>query len=159
QAAIGRAVALAKGRPEDALCWAERARESDPSRLEAWVMAVDLLWGLERDDEAVALCAEAAGRFPHLEHKHEALRARLADGIEARRMRAEHARRERQLADRVAAARLALGDGRDPEAAELCREVLAASPARIDALQTAAYALQRLGRLDEALEHYRSLAR
>jgi tetratricopeptide (TPR) repeat protein len=159
QAAIGRARALAKGRPGDALSWAETCRELDPSQAEAWALAVDLLWRLERDDEAVALCAEAAGHFPQLEHKSQLLVARLAERAEARRVREEQALRERELADRLAAARLALGEGRDTEAVDLCREVLAAAPGRIDALQTSAYALQRLGRLVEALEHYRSLAR
>ena len=58
----------------------------------------------------------------------------------------------------MATARLAMGDGRDSEAVDLCREVLSAEPRRVDALQTAAYALQRLGRLDEAIELYESLA-
>src|SRR5690348_8466007 len=46
QAAMGRAQALAKGRPAEALSWAERARELDPSQAEPWSMAVGLLWAM-----------------------------------------------------------------------------------------------------------------
>src|SRR5690348_11499695 len=73
QAAMARAKALSRGRPAEALSWAERARELDPEQAEPWAMAVDLLWGIDRDDEAVALCPEAAGRFPHLGDKQERL--------------------------------------------------------------------------------------
>ena len=69
QAAIARANALAKGRPAEALAWAEQARELEPDRSEPWSMAVDLLWTLERDDEAVALCDEAAAQLSPLRAK------------------------------------------------------------------------------------------
>ena len=116
QAAIARANALAKGRPAEALSWAEQARELEPDRSEPWSMAVDLLWTLERDDEAVALCALAAARFPHFEQKQEVLRSHLPVRAEARRLKAEQARREQELSDKMATARLAMRDGRDSEA-------------------------------------------
>ena len=45
QAAIARAKSLAKTRPGESLDWAERATQIDPSRLESWVMLVDVLLG------------------------------------------------------------------------------------------------------------------
>ena len=70
--AIERARGVASVKRGEALKWAERARELDPSQSEGWLMAIDLLWTMERDDEAVALCAEAVERFPHFRHKHGA---------------------------------------------------------------------------------------
>src|SRR6185312_6736948 len=64
----------------------------------------------------------------------------------------------REMSDRLEQARRAIHDRRDAEAVALCREVLAALPGRLDALQMAGYAAQRLGRVDEALEFYESLA-
>jgi len=105
QAAMGRARAMAKARPEEALSWAERAREPDPAQAEAWSMAVGLPWAPERDEEAVALGAEAAGRFPPLGPKDERNRARLATRTEARRAGEEQARREREMTGRLEEAR------------------------------------------------------
>src|SRR5262249_32764928 len=146
------------GRPAEALPWAERAREIDPAQSEPWSMAIGLLWAMERDEEAVALCAEAAGRFPHLRDKHDRLRAQLLNRVEGRRLREELSRRELETSDRLDEARQALHDQRDADVVALCREVLSAFPGRVDALQMAAYASQRLGRIDEAIELYQSLA-
>src|SRR5262249_7352374 len=101
QAAIARANALAKGRPAEALSWAEQAGELEPDRSEPWSIAVDLLWALERDDEAVALCEEAAGRFPHFVHKQEVLRSHLPARAERRRVKAEQARWDQELSDKM----------------------------------------------------------
>jgi tetratricopeptide (TPR) repeat protein len=157
-AAMSQARSLVQRKQREALNWAQRAREIDPARPEPCEMAVDLLWTMERDEEAIALCAEVAGIFPHLGRKHDALVTQLASRAESRREKAEQARRGREVSDRLAEAKMAVGDRRDEEAIALCREVLAASPDRLEALQMAAYASQRLGRIDEALELYKSLA-
>jgi tetratricopeptide (TPR) repeat protein len=159
KAAMSQARALAKRRPGEALSWAEQAREVDPEQAVAWAVSIDLLWEAARDDEAIALGTEAAGRFPHLGRKLEALRSQVGERAEARRVKAEREQRDREQAERLSAARLAVREQRDDEAVALCREVLAESPDRVDALTMAAYASQRLGRLDEALELYRYLAR
>src|SRR5215218_10082986 len=42
EAALHRARGLKVPRPADALSWAERARQLDPARQEAWTLAIDL---------------------------------------------------------------------------------------------------------------------
>ncbi len=83
RAAMSRARALAQGRTAEALSWAEQARQLEPEDAEAWALAIDLLWAMDRDDEAVALCTEAAGHLPHLGHKLEVLRAQLGERAES----------------------------------------------------------------------------
>ncbi len=157
--AIQRARGMARAKPGEALTWAERARELDPSQSEAWLMAVDLLWTMERDNEAVALCARAVERFPHVRQRHESLCAQVPERAAARRRKAERERRELENSRRMAAARDALKLRRDDRAVEICREILAEEPHRIDVLSMAAAALHRLGRMDESLELYQSLVR
>src|SRR3954470_12883505 len=53
--------------------WAGRARESLPEERPAWELEIGLCWSLERDGEAIALCAEAADRFPELRARHDEL--------------------------------------------------------------------------------------
>lgn len=50
-----------------------------------------------------------------------------------------------------------MDDHRDDEAVAFCREVLALRPRQVEALTIAAFALQRMGRLDEALAMYELL--
>lgn len=69
QAAMTRARTLARSRPGEALEWADRARQIDPSQLEAAVMTIDLSWEVEEDERAIAVCTEAVERFPHLQQK------------------------------------------------------------------------------------------
>ncbi len=54
---------------------------------------------------------------------------------------------------------MALRENRDADAAEVAQSLLIEYPERVDVLQTLAFALHRLGRLDESLEHYLTLAR
>ncbi len=158
QAAITRARAISSTKAETALGWARQARALDPDQLDAWVAEIDLLWQLGRDDEAVALCAEGAGRLPRLQDREAILRAHLPARAEARRERAERARREQEAEERLEQARGALRENRDADAVEIARAVLAELPVRGDALRILAHALHRLGRLEESLEAYQALA-
>ena len=44
-----------------------------PEERQAWELEIDLRWSLDRDDEAIALCAEAADRFPEMRARHDNL--------------------------------------------------------------------------------------
>ena len=76
-----------------------------------------------------------------------------------RRQRAEAAEQEQNVATWLGAARKALDEKRDAEAVALCRQVLLARPDQTDALAIAAFALQRTGELEPALEMYQALCR
>jgi len=158
-AALGQARTLARSQPNEALAWAECARGIDPARVDAWELLVDLNWGWEADEEAILRCGEAAERFPQFRPELDRLRAEQAERAEARRRRAALAHQEHDVNAWVAQARQLLEQRRDPEAIALCRQVLDLRPAHKDALVMAAYALQRVGRLDEALESYEALER
>ncbi len=69
---------LAKKNRSEALEWAERARELDPSRVEAWDLIVALNWDLGNDDGAIARCREAAQRFPEFQSELDRLKAEQA---------------------------------------------------------------------------------
>ncbi len=62
------------------------------------------------------------------------------------------------MAEQIGRARIALDGGRDADAIAVCEEVLTARPRQVEALSISAYAHQRMGRLDEALALYQSLA-
>jgi len=158
-AAVGQARTLAKSRPSEALAWAECARGIDPARVDAWDLLVDLNWGLEEDEAAILRCGEAAVRFPQLRPRLDELRAEQAERAERRRRNAALAHQEHDVNAWVAQARKLLEQSRDPEAIALCRQVLDLRPAHKDALVMAAYALQRVGRLDQALQMYEALER
>jgi tetratricopeptide (TPR) repeat protein len=158
QAAAVRARSMAKNAPRDALAWAERALELDPSRAEVWELVVDLSWSLEQDEQAIARCTEAVGRFPKFQARLDRLRSEQVPRAEARRRRAEEAQQERDVAAWLAQARIALKDHQDAESIVLCQQVLAVRPDHIGALSTAAYAYQRLGQLDGAVDLYEALA-
>jgi tetratricopeptide (TPR) repeat protein len=156
-AAISRAKSLAKSRPGDALVWADRASQIDPSLLEALVMAIDLNWQVEEDDRAIAVCSEAVDRFPQLKHKLERLLSLKDERAEARRIKAEQLEQDRLLSERLHQAKIAMEHRRDAEAIALCQEILAVRPHQSEAMTIAAYAHQRMGQLDEALALYESL--
>ncbi len=157
QAAMTRARTLARSRPGEALEWADRARQIDPSQLEAAVMTIDLSWEVEEDERAIAVCTEAVERFPHLQQKLDRLLVLRTERADARRRKAAQLQQDRDLADRLDQARIAMDDHRDDEAVAFCREVLALRPRQVEALTIAAFALQRMGRLDEALAMYELL--
>lgn len=158
-AAIRQARALSSTRAEEALGWARRARALDPTGLGAWVAEIDLLWQLECDDEAVALCAEGAGRLPRLRDREAILRVQLPARAEARRQQAERVSREQRVQVRLAEARASIRENRDADAVEIARSLLAEFPGQGNALRILAHALHRLGRLEESLETYQTLAR
>ncbi|MFI5459899.1 MAG: tetratricopeptide repeat protein [Isosphaerales bacterium] len=158
-AALGKAHTLAKGQPKDALAWAERAREIDPARVEAWKLVTALNWILEEDEEAIGRCGEAAERFPQFQGELERLQGERKKRAEERRRKAERASQERDIEDWLPQARLAMEGRRDAEAISVCRRILAVRPDHIDALVVMAYAQQRIGQLDEALERYKALER
>ena len=146
KAAMRQARAIVKGKPHEALPWAQRACELDPAQSEAWVLAIDLLWAMERDDEAVALCADAAARFPQLRVKagDPPIPSGTACGRRGER-RPNGLAREQEVSRLMAAARKALDDRRDDRAVEFCRDVLELEPGRIETLSMAASALQSAG--------------
>ena len=80
---------LAEKDPHDALEWAERARELDPSRDEAWNLIVTLNRDLGDDDQAIACCALAAERFPQFQAELGRLRGEQVKRADQERRRAE----------------------------------------------------------------------
>jgi tetratricopeptide (TPR) repeat protein len=157
-AALSKARALANREPGKALAWAERARELDPLQVEAWKLVVALNWELGEDEEAIRLCSEAARRFSQFQDELDRLRGQLARRAKTRLQRSEALEQEQNVSAWLAAARRALEEKRDAEAVALCRQVLALRPRHTDALATSAFALQRMGELDLALEQYRLLS-
>jgi tetratricopeptide (TPR) repeat protein len=158
-AALGQARALAERHEGEALAWAERARELDPSQVEAWKLVVGLYWKLGEDETAIARCSEAAERFPEFRDELERLRGQRERRDLARRQKAEDAELEQQVGIWLTEARQALKERRDADAVALCRQVLEARPHHADALATAAFALQRSEALDESLQMYQRLCR
>ncbi|HKI21312.1 MAG TPA: tetratricopeptide repeat protein, partial [Isosphaeraceae bacterium] len=158
-AALGQARTLAKWHPKNALAWAELAREIDPARVDAWKLVTALNSVLDEDEEAIRRCGEAAERFPQFQRELERLRAEQAERAEARRDKAALAHQEHDVNAWAAQARRLLEKRQDPEAIALCRQILALRPAHKDALVMAAYALQRVGELEQALEMYDALER
>ena len=159
QAAMTRARTLAKSRPGEALEWADRARQIDPSQLDAVMMTIDLSWEVEEDERAIAVGNEAVERFPHLRQKLDRLLGLKAEREEARRRKAEQLQQDREILERLEQARIAMDDHRDAEAVAVCRQVLVMRPHQVEALTIAAFALHRLGQLDEALAMYEALHR
>ncbi len=157
--ALSRATALSQSDRREALAWAERALALDRTLVEAWTLVVALHWELGEDDEAISRCSDAAQRYPQFEAESERLRAQLGRRAEFRRQRAEQAEVEQSVVTWLATARKALDENRDPEAISLCRQVLAVRPDQTDALTIAAFALQRNGQLEPALEMYQALCR
>ncbi len=157
QATMTRARTLARSRPGEALEWADRARQIDPSQLEATVMTIDLSWEVEQDERAVAVCTEALERFPQLRQKLDRLLGLKAEREEVRRRKAEQVQQDRKVAEQLDRARIAMDDHRDAEAVALCREILVLRPSQVEALTIAAFALYRTGQLDEALTLYEVL--
>ena len=160
RAALGRARNLATGKhPAEARKWADRARRISPESREAWELEIDLCWALEHDDDAIALCAEAADRFPEMRQRHDELcRERTTREMERAR-KAEQAREEQRLSTLIEGMRRDCKDARDQEAIALAREVLAVRPDQIEALATAALCLRRQGEHEEALGLYETLGR
>ncbi len=93
-------------------------------------MAIDLLWAMERDDEAVALCADGRRTLSPTSSQGRRSSGPIWHRVraEARRQKAERARREQELSRLMAAARKALDDRRDDRAVEICREMLGRAP-------------------------------
>ncbi len=158
-AALAQARALAKVEPREALAWAERAREIDPAQVEPWELLVALEWAMDEDDEAILRCEEAARRFPALQSELDRLRGERQGRAEARRRSLEQSRRHNDVNQWLAQARHALENHRDVDTIALCRQVLLVVPGHTDALAMAAFAHQRRGELDQALEMYEALER
>jgi tetratricopeptide (TPR) repeat protein len=157
RAALGRAGSLASQEPESALALAEKVRAVAPDRAEVWELIVDILWRAGRDEEAVVWCEEAGERFPRFACRAEELRAELPARAERRRAEAERVEQEALISDRMAQAKQALDTGRDHDVIDACSQVLSLQPDHVDASAFAAFALQRSGRVREALERYRHL--
>ncbi|HZW33100.1 MAG TPA: hypothetical protein VFF52_20455, partial [Isosphaeraceae bacterium] len=158
QAAVIRARALAKNDPEDALQWAEYARGLDPAKPEAWDLLVSIHWDQQEDDQAIACCTEAAGRFPRFEGLLNRLLSQREARAEMRQQRLEEERVSRDIAAWLSQARAASQDAHDDEAIALGQEILAQRPDHIDAMAIVAYSYQRMGRLDDAIILYETLA-
>jgi len=125
-----------------AVAWAGRARRTDPSREPAWALEVEMLHSLGDHAGALAVCEEAAGRLPDF-------------ALRAEELRSESAAR---AADPLLTAREAVVRGDDAAVIDLCTVRLADTPDDFDATVLLAFALQRVGRLDEALALYRRLS-
>lgn len=148
--AVARAQRLAVHDPVQTLAWANRVRAMDQGRLEGWSLAIDALHRLRRDDEAITLASEGVDRFPALEAKLADLR-RTREGREA----APHT----AVADEetLTLARAAVKVGDDATVIALCTPWLERHPDHPEALVMLAFALRRVGRIDEALTLYRRL--
>ncbi|MGC8639119.1 MAG: hypothetical protein ACP5XB_04490 [Isosphaeraceae bacterium] len=143
----------------EAKALAEQARRIDPDRREAWELEVNLEWEQEHVAEAIALCTEAAQRFPELEIRLEKLHADQAEREAQRKQRAEEQQVQAIIAQGIKLARQKCDGHRDQEAINLCDEILRIRPDHVDALAITALSCQRLGKLDQALEHYQHLGR
>ncbi|HEX3448957.1 MAG TPA: tetratricopeptide repeat protein, partial [Isosphaeraceae bacterium] len=157
--AIAHARKLAKSYPREALEWAELARGLDPSRIDAWKLIVALNWDLGNDEDAVARCGEAAERFPEFQTELYRLKVEQARRGDERRHQAEKARQDAAATEWLALAKLALEEKRDADVIALCRQILAIRPDNVDTFVMMAYAQQRSGQLDAALESYEILSR
>ena len=74
-AALNRARKLTAAKQmTEALEWAGRARAMEPEARGAWDLEISLCSALGRHEEAIALCTEAALRFPDLAARLESLR-------------------------------------------------------------------------------------
>jgi tetratricopeptide (TPR) repeat protein len=150
---------LAATSPADAIRWAEQATGVDQERPEAWKLIVTLLWSQEDDEAAIAWCARAAEHVPELEAEVERMRTQVAPRAKLRLERAQKAQLEQEASARVTLVRAAVQEHRFAEAAAVCREILATTPDHPESLAIAAFALRRLGRLDEAIQIYDQLVR
>src|SRR4051794_13824702 len=100
RAAVERARALSAGKhPAEACQWAGRARRLMPEDRRAWDLEISLCWTLERDDEAIALCAEAADRFPEMRARHDQLCHERTTREMDRERKAEQAREQHRVAE------------------------------------------------------------
>ena len=126
----------------------------DPARPEAWALAIEARKGW-KDDEAMALAAEAVARFPGFPVTPADLQHEDRDVREAR---AEQQRAADADADLLAKARAALDARRDEEVVELTGALLDRQPGHFETRVLRAFALQRLNRLEEALAVYQQLA-
>ena len=102
---------------------------------------------------------ELPRRFPRFEAELDRLRGQLEAREHARQHRAEELRHQRDITEWISQARLALKNRDDDSAIAFCRQVLALDPDHTHALALEAFAAQRLGRLDQALECYDRLVR
>jgi tetratricopeptide (TPR) repeat protein len=157
RAAINRAQAFRFSQSREALDWAEKAREIDPARADAWDLLVSIHWRREEDQAAIALCEQAVERFPQFEETIERLRAEEGPRALARRQKAEQAERQRAREEKLTLAKAALDEHRDHDALALCEEILRDQPGHIQALASAAFALRRMDQTDRALELYERL--
>jgi tetratricopeptide (TPR) repeat protein len=82
----------------EALEWAGRARAMEPEARGAWDLEISLCSALGRHDEAIALCEQAALRFPDLAARLESLRREGRNRDAQARRSAEKARKEPPIA-------------------------------------------------------------
>ena len=127
--------------PAEALRKLEQARAIAPDLRDAWLLAIQILEDRLDADAALALCEEANQRFAEFPLALSSLKERLALKKEP-----------------FAGAEAALKEGRDREVIALCTTRLYQDPDYIDALVFRAFARQRSGLVDAALEDYRRLA-
>jgi tetratricopeptide (TPR) repeat protein len=146
--------ALSATAPAEAIRWAEQAIGVDQERSEAWNLIVSLLWAQEDDEAAVAWCARGALHITELGPELERMRAQIAPRAKLRLERAHRAQLERETTARLALVRTALQEHRFAEAVAICREILATTPDHPEALANAAFAMRRVGQLDEAIQIY-----
>ena len=145
--------------PQDALAWADMARDLDPTRQEAWILAIEAYTRLGQHDDALTLCAEAAEKFPTLQSKLAQLQRDKEWREAEQRRKSEQQRRDCIAAELLAQAREALSEGRDSDVVSLCAQLLEIQPNNPDALSALALAHDRLGNFDESIALYHTLQR
>ncbi len=147
EAALADARRLMVPQPSAACARADRARALDPTRPEAWALAIEARKGW-KDDEGMALAAEAVARFPgfpvtpaDLQHERDVREARAEQQQRPHRRPTPTCWRkpERHSMHR-----------RDEEVVELNGALLDPQPRHFETRVLRAFALQRLNRLEEA---------
>jgi tetratricopeptide (TPR) repeat protein len=159
EAALHAARTQMRPQPQDALAWADMARDLDPTRQEAWILAIEAYTRLGQHDDALALCAEAAEKFPALQSKLAQLQRDKEWREAEQRRKSEQQCRDRVAADLLTQAREALSEGRDHDVVTLCAQLLEIQPNNPDALSALALAHDHLGNFDESIALYRTLQR
>ncbi len=146
-AAFERATRLRYKDERSALALARRSIQVDPTRRAAWSLALDLSRRLRDEDLALLLCENANAPFSGFEISVDQLR----EEFEERKVKID------PNAFPLEEIREALRRGDDARVIAACAARLGVEPNHFDASVLLAFALQRKGDLEPALERYRRL--
>jgi len=151
---LEKAVRLAPQDPRQALELAREARLLVPGRQDAWLTELALLRQLNRNEDALELGRSAANQFPELA-------VALAD-LASESKSISTSDRDLEILEGPASldvAREAAKAGNDALAIASCTAWLETHHEDLEALVILAFSLRRVGRREESLECYRTLAR